>query len=105
MAGFWYSTRQVGKSATEPWRSRRIDGRCSANQVENRWRAYGGSTRSAAMPTVFCMILRVSEPGVPMARLARGAAATLSLPMRSVRASAWFCTLALTGVSPDLART
>ena len=57
------------------------------------------------MPTVFSMSLRVNEPGVPMALLASGAAATLSLPMRSVRASAWFCSLLLAVTSPAFTRT
>ena len=39
MAGFWYSTRQVGNSATWPWRVAATVGRRFLNQVENRCRA------------------------------------------------------------------
>ena len=70
MAGSWYSTRQVGKSATLPWRlPMRTFGRL-ANQVEKRCLANGGSNRTLETPAVFSITLRIRLPcGAPMALL------------------------------------
>ena len=75
MAGFWYSTRQVGehRGAALLARCRRTRGRL-ANQVVKRWRANGGSSRSLDTPVAFSMTLRTSEPGLAATALARGAA-------------------------------
>ena len=59
------------------------------NQVEKRCLAYGGSTRSDAMPVTFSSTFRVRDPGVPVARLATGATAEATLPRRSVRPRTW----------------
>jgi hypothetical protein len=70
------------------------------HQVENRWRAYGGRTRSLAMPVTFCIRLRPRPPGLSTTLFTTGANVVLTLPARSVRPSA----LSVTRVARPLRR-
>ena len=93
--GAWYSTMHVGNTmAAALARPGGLGRRRLRHQVENRSRAYGGSTRSLAMPVTFSISLRPAPPGLPTTLLTTGASAVLTLPARSVRPSAWSVTFA-----------
>ena len=84
MAGAWYSMRQVGNTATCPWRRwMRTRGRF-LNQVVKRTRAYGGRKRTDEIPVIACTALRVSDRGLPSTALVSDAVRPPSRPTRSV---------------------
>jgi len=74
----------------------RLDGLCHLNHVVNRCGRRGAGPLGA-MPTVFSMALRLSEPGDPVSLFTTGDASTDTFPSRSVRPRNWSVSFSFTG--------